>query len=75
MRIWDLDAGTGKVVGTHAQPIRALAISRSGRWLASGDKGGGLRLWRLPEGTLVRVTGLVLDESAADPVKELGEVA
>jgi len=37
----------------HTESITALAVEASGRLLVSGDKGGHLRLWQLPEGTLL----------------------
>jgi WD40 repeat protein len=45
--------GTRGPALAHKESITALAVNASGRLLASGDKGGHLRLWQLPEGTLL----------------------
>jgi WD40 repeat protein len=37
----------------HSQTILSLAISRDSLWLASGDRGGALVLWRFDNGTIV----------------------
>jgi len=37
----------------HKESVTALAVNASGKLLASGDKGGTLRLWQLPEGSLL----------------------
>jgi WD40 repeat protein len=56
----------------HARPVRALAVSRDGKWLATGGEDGSLRLWEtaarkvrhnlragdLPGGHSERVTAL-----------------
>ena len=38
----------------HKEPITTLAVNATGKLLASGDKGGNLRLWQLPEGALLQ---------------------
>jgi WD40 repeat protein len=48
-------SGTGgRVVYAHAKPVRCLAISSDGKWLASGGEEGKLKLWSLPSGALVK---------------------
>ena len=37
----------------HKEPVLALAVNANGRLLASGDKGGTIKLWQLPEGVLL----------------------
>ena len=50
------DVETGKVGLTlnHSNLLVDIAISRDGRWLASGRGEGLVRLWELPAGRLVR---------------------
>ncbi len=38
----------------HSEPVTALAVNASGRLLASGDKGGTIKVWQLPEGALLK---------------------
>jgi WD40 repeat protein len=37
----------------HKEAITALAVNAAGKLLASGDKGGTIKLWQLPEGALL----------------------
>jgi WD40 repeat protein len=38
----------------HKEAVTALAVNPAGNLLASGDKAGTIRLWKLPEGVLLR---------------------
>jgi WD40 repeat protein len=40
IRIWDAQTGTGLNCFLIGRPVRALAVSRSGRWIAAGDPWG-----------------------------------
>ncbi|KAG1897773.1 WD40-repeat-containing domain protein [Suillus fuscotomentosus] len=46
LRLWDLKAGVvlRKMEG-HRSRVRALAVSRDGKWIASGDESGELIVW------------------------------
>ena len=50
VRIWDLHANdinaSAVDLPTYKGHVHALAISRDGKWLATGDDDGSLRLWR-----------------------------
>ncbi len=37
----------------HEKEVTALAVNSTGTLLVSGDKGGDIKLWQLPEGTLL----------------------
>src|SRR5262249_49764279 len=44
--LWDVDAGRERFTTTgHAHSIHALAVSRDGRTLATGDSHGLIRVW------------------------------
>jgi len=50
LRIWSGVGQALRAVGTHAQPLSALAISADGRGLAAGDAGGAITLWNPQDG-------------------------
>jgi WD40 repeat protein len=72
----------GSAARAHEEAITALAVNAAGNLLASGDKGGALRLWQLPEGVLLRswsgytseVTGLYFVHSDNAQSSSKGEV-
>jgi WD40 repeat protein len=51
IRLWE--PATGKLLATfpsgHSDPITGLDVSPSGKWLATGDIQGNVRLWNLAE--------------------------
>ena len=51
VKIWD-SAGAELLhtLSGHEQPIRQLAFSPDGKWLASGDDSGSIRLWNAASG-------------------------
>ncbi|KAG2055120.1 WD40 repeat-like protein, partial [Suillus hirtellus] len=53
LRLWDLktDVVLKKMEG-HRSRVRALAISRDGKWIASGDESGELIVWHANTGEL-----------------------
>jgi WD40 repeat protein len=53
LRLWEVASGTGSVLGS-GESLRSIALSASGRWLASGDKMGGVKLWDLGGRRLAR---------------------
>jgi WD40 repeat protein len=50
LRIWNGAGQPLRTVGTHAQPLSALAISADGRGLAAGDVAGAITLWNPQDG-------------------------
>ncbi|MEZ6133639.1 MAG: protein kinase [Pirellulaceae bacterium] len=47
VRAWNTDTGElQRIYRGHAAPVQAVAYSPSGRWLASGDWSGEVRLWQ-----------------------------
>jgi eukaryotic-like serine/threonine-protein kinase len=54
VRLWNVDDGSYRVLRQHGQPIRSLALSPSGRWLATGDKAGTIELFDVQEERLNR---------------------
>lgn len=55
-----------RLVG-HGNPVTALAFSPSGEFLATGDKGGHVRVWSEPQGEL----RTELDSGKGRPIKAL----
>ncbi|KAG2055118.1 WD40 repeat-like protein [Suillus hirtellus] len=46
LRLWDLKTGVVlKKMEGHRSRVRALAVSRDGKWIASGDESGDLIVW------------------------------
>jgi WD40 repeat protein len=46
LRVWDLETGVVlKKMEGHSSSVRALAVSRDGQMIASGDAGGELIAW------------------------------
>lgn len=40
---------TMRLLGRHKDGVRAVAISADGRWAASGDRDGGVKVWEVPQ--------------------------
>ena len=55
IRFIDVETGQVGLTLNHSNLLADIAISRNGRWLASGKGGGEVRLWELPAGRLVRL--------------------
>ena len=65
LRLWQVaTGGLVAVVGEDAGPIRNLAFSADGRLLATGGRGGSVRIWSLGGSVLAPVGGRV---EVADP--------
>jgi WD40 repeat protein len=63
LRIWDLETGVVlKKMEEHSSEVRALAVSRDGQMIASGDFGGGVIAWHGENG-----------ESLTQPIKAHSE--
>ncbi|KAG2054937.1 WD40 repeat-like protein [Suillus hirtellus] len=53
LRLWDLKTGVMlKMMEGHRSRVRALAVSRDGQWIASGDESGELTTWHGNTGEL-----------------------
>jgi len=50
LRIWSSAGQPLRTVGTHLQPLSALAISADGRGLALGDAAGAISIWNPHDG-------------------------
>lgn len=55
IRFIDFETGRVGLALNHSNMLADIAITRDGRWLASGKGGGEVRLWELPAGRLVRL--------------------
>ena len=54
----------------HISPVRCVAFSRDGEWVASGDKSGVVQVWKVSDPTVVRSKGAAsvdLRDVAFDP--------
>ena len=54
IQFWDMASGALTLTLDHGSPMDCIAISRNGRVLASGGMSGGVNLWELPSGQLLR---------------------
>jgi hypothetical protein len=54
VRVWDLESGKllHELAG-HTRPVRGVAWTRDGRWVASGALDGTVRLWEARTGKLI----------------------
>jgi WD40 repeat protein len=50
---WDLATGNPRVLGSHTQQVRGLAVSPDGRWIVSTSEVDGLKIWDAASSTLV----------------------
>jgi WD40 repeat protein len=50
VRLWDLDQGRSRVLGTHAGPVEIVRVSPDGKHIAAASSGE-LRVWNLSDGT------------------------
>jgi WD40 repeat protein len=57
VRVWVLDRREpARVLEGHTASVLSLAVSRDGRWLASGSADGTVRLWETADWTLAAVS-------------------
>src|SRR5262249_60534314 len=54
VRLWDLDAGTSRVLGRHVPGVTRVAFHPRGRVLASSARDGSIHLWDVSGGRLLR---------------------
>ncbi|MFV2067393.1 MAG: protein kinase [Pirellulales bacterium] len=45
VRVWDAASGDVLAELDHLAPVRAVAVSHDGKFIASGDSGGNVKLW------------------------------
>ncbi|CUU37294.1 WD40 repeat [Armatimonadetes bacterium DC] len=75
--LWEVSSG--KLVrrwGNHEGGVWSLAFSPDGKWLASGDGKGVIRLWKMPEAALAHTLSLPhpLCGYTSEPYPEAGPV-
>jgi WD40 repeat protein len=65
LRVGSLADGEPHLLYGHAGAVMALAVSPDGRWIASGDTAGLIRLWRMPDRSRVPFQSLPREQILA----------
>jgi len=90
VRLWDVEAGTNRLLGHHPDALTAAAFAPNCELLATGDACGTVKLWRVASGRFeaqfdtqsgsvqslsFRADGRLLATSGADGVVKLWDLA